>query len=321
MSTRLKVLFAVVALQLGAGSAPASLLYDASLLNANFGGGFKVGAYLASSPFNASGSLGGNLGALGIIDSPTGVEFTTAHDVINYSLGADGLGGSYRTGFRTTGTVSVMFRANRVAFVNGQLFVDNFGFDQFASGQAAFGTALIRHNGLDGMPNTFDDRIEFAWNTWHSNVWYDHVDTASDEVVTTFDAWHHLGLTWGGAVNRFEVWLDGQLLAIDNRNLGEWGASYLGRGSAYNFALGEIHQRSNGDNSPRGIMFANLRIWDEVRPLGDTSPPVPEPDALTLVGLFGLATATARGRRMRARRTKRDRFAYCKGSKGSRLAL
>ena len=296
MSGSCRVLVAVVALLFHACVASAGLLYNAPLSNGDYGGGFKVGTYLAASPFNASGSTGGSLAALGIVDSADGVTFTTNHDVINFSLGAAGLGGAGRATFRTSGTVSVMFRADRATFVGGQPFIDNFGFNQFNTGQATFGTFMLLHNGLDGMPNTNDDRLEFAWNTWHSNVWYDHVDTASDEVVTTFDTWHHLGLTWGGPVNRFEVWLDGQLLATDGRNLGAWGSSGIGLGSAYNFALGEIHERFAGNGSPRGVKFANLRIWDEVRPLGDTTP-IPEPYSLFLAGLFGLVMAGSRIRR------------------------
>lgn len=63
-------------------------IYDASLKNGNYGGGFQVGTYPPG--FNTSGSVGGNLANLGIVDSPTGVTFTTRNDVNNYSLGADG---------------------------------------------------------------------------------------------------------------------------------------------------------------------------------------------------------------------------------------
>lgn len=274
----------------------AAILYNAPLTDGNYGGGFKVGVYSAANPFNASGSTGGSLAPLGIIDSSAGVMFTTANDVINFSLGADGKGGAGRATFRTTGTVSVMFRANRDTFITGQPFVDNYGFNQFNSGQGSFGTALARHNGPDNTPNTQDDRIEFSWTSWHNNVWYNHVDTAADQVVTTMNQWHHLGMTWGGPTNKFEVWLDGQLAATDARNLGAWGASYLGLGSGYNFALGEIHERVSGNNSARGIEFANLHIWDEVRPLGDTTA-IPEPATVWITVAAALALALRPRRR------------------------
>lgn len=297
MSGTCRWILAVAALHIHTGVSFAGLLYNAPLSNGDYGGGFKVGTYLAASPFNANGSTGGSMAALGVVDSADGVTFTTNHDVINYSLGANGLGGAGRATFRATGTVSVMFRADGANFVGGQPFVDNYGFNQFNTGQASFGAFVSRHNGLDAMPNTSDDRLEFAWNSWHNNVWYDHVDTASDEVLATLDAWHHLGLTWGGPVNRFEVWLDGQLLATDDRNLGAWGSSALGLGSAYNFALGEIHERFASNASPRGIKFANLRIWDEVRTLGDTAP-IPETSSWIMAGMLCLMSGGVRLRRL-----------------------
>ncbi len=90
----------------------AGLLYDASLRNGDYGGGFKVGSYLSGSLWNASGSAGGTLSTLGIIDSASGVKYTTTYDVINFSLGADSKGGVRQSGFRSTGTISVMFRAD-----------------------------------------------------------------------------------------------------------------------------------------------------------------------------------------------------------------
>ncbi len=259
-------------------SADAALLYSATLKDGDYGGGFQVGTWLSSSPWNASGSTGGDLTTLGIVDSSTGVTFTTRNDVINYSLGADGLGGLRQSTFRTTGTVSVFFKADRNSFVNGQPFVDNYGFDTGFGGLATFGTFMLRHAGQDGNLNTADDRVEILWNTWHNNVWYDHVDNNNDEILLDFDKWHHLGLAWGGPDNDFEVWVDGVLLASDNLPAGvalPWGGNSLGRGSAYNFALGMIHARAfTSPGSPTGVIFADLEIWDEYRALGNTAPPV-----------------------------------------------
>ncbi len=284
------------------GAAQGGLLYSASLRNGDYGGGHKVGSYLPSSPYNASGSTGGDLSTLGIVDSADGVGFTTNHDVINFSLGADGKGGSKQSVFRATGTVSVKFRADGNHFVGGQPFVDNYGFNQFATGQATFGTGLSRNVGKDGVANTLDDQVEFSWSTWHSNVWYSHVDTGNDEVLTSFDRWHHLGLTWGGTTNKFEVWLDGVMVASDNSGSGAWGSSGFTLGSAYNFALGEIHQRSSGDSSAHGILYADLNIWDEVRAMGDTqltNSPVPEPSSICIfAGCLFLGVGRRRSRRI-----------------------
>ena len=110
MSSLLRRFTALIVLVGVAQSAHGSLLYKASLKNGDYGGGFQVGAgsgYL----WNASGSTGGDLGLLGIIDSVEGVTYTTRNDVINYSLGADGKGGYRQSNFRSQGTVSVFFKA------------------------------------------------------------------------------------------------------------------------------------------------------------------------------------------------------------------
>ena len=285
--------------------ADAAMLYSASLKNGDYGDGFKVGTYLESvlSLGIQVARSGGDLATLGIVDSSTGVTFTTANDVINYSLGADGKGGSGRADFRTHGTVSVRFKADSAAFVSGEPFADNPGFD--TSALANFGAGMSRLAGLDGEMNTADDKVELSWRTWHKSTtmpsqtgWYDHVDITNDEVVLDLDKWHHLGLTWGGTTNQFELWVDGVLMAFDNLpsyvSL-PWGTS----ASAYNFALGEIHQRHIGNNSPRGVTFADLEIWDEYRSQGNTQPTVPEPSSLVIfasLGVMGLAAARRRRR-------------------------
>ena len=299
-STLPKLIVVSLFVFVGTRPADAGLLYSASLKNGDYGGGFQVGAFQSGAPWNRSGSTGGNLSALGIVDSSSGVTFTTPHDVINFSLGADG---KNRTSFRISGTVSVRFKANSTTFDGGQPFVDNYGFNQFNSGQATFGTAMNRHAGADSTPNTADDRVSFGWSTLHGGVWYSHTNSVIAADLPDFDNWHHVGFAWGGSNNDFEVWIDGFLLASNNIPASfPWGGSQ----AAYNFALGEIHERAVSDNSPEGVMFADLEIWDEYRELGNTTTIVPEPSSLVIfeIGVIGLACFTFQRRRRSDRSAK-----------------
>lgn len=277
-----------------------TLLYSASLKNGDYGGGFIVDTFTSCGDPDGSSCGDGDLSNIGITNSANGVNYTSNNAVINYSLGADSKGGSRRSTFRTNGTVSVHFKADLQAFVSGQPFVDNYGFSQFNSGQGTFGTGLSRNNGADGTAGTTDDRISVGWSTWHSNVWYNHVPTPV--LITGFEDWHDLGFAWGGPNDQFEVWVDGVLMAShDVPSSGAWGTSTLGGlGSAYNFALGEIHERKLGNSSVHGIMFADLEIWDEYRAHGATQAQAPaevsEPTttALLVLGLLGASFARKR---------------------------
>ena len=278
-------------------SAHATLLYSASLKNGDYGGGHIVDAFKGTTCSSAAGYSSptcgdDDLSDVGITDTPNGVNYTSRNAVINYSLGADGKGGTGRITFRTTGTISVSFKADLQAFVSGQPFVDNYGFNQFRGGQALFGTGLSREPGVDGTSGTTDDRISVGWSTWHSGVWFNHVTTPL--LITGFEDWHDLGFAWGGPNDQFEVWVDGVLRAShDVPSSGAWGIGAPGLGAAYNLALGMIHERAHaptGYGSPAGIMFADLEIWDEYRAFGATTQPgaAPVPSSIALLGL-GLA--------------------------------
>ncbi len=278
----------------------ATLLYSASLRNGDYGGGFMVDTFSSCSDPDGSSCTDGDYSNLGIVDGPDGVTYTNSDAVINYSLGRDGKGGFKQSGFRTHGTVSVSFRADLQDHADGQPFVDNYGFNQFRSGQATFGTSLVRSLGADGVRGTADDRVSLGWSTWHNNVWYPHVSTP---VLMTYDEWHDLGLAWGGPDNDFEVWIDGMLVATHNLPGSvpkTWGSNLLGLGSAYNFALGEIHERIISNGTSYGITFADLEIWDEYRPFGATNAPgggVPEPATLGLLAIGLLLLGNRAGHR------------------------
>ena len=283
-----------------AASSPAraSLLYQASLKNGDYGGGFIVDTFTGCSDAGGQTCGDGDLSNIGITDTASGVNYTSSNAVINYSLGDDG---KDRLSFRSHGTVSVLFKADLQAFVGGQPFVDNYGFNRFNSGQATFGTGLGRNLGGDGTSGTPDDQVGVGWSTWHGGAWQNHMDLASP-VLIGFEEWHHLGFAWGGPSDHFEVWVDGVLARSHNvPSSGPWGQTGLGGlGSAYNFALGEIHERRLGNSTVHGIMFADLEIWDEYRANGATRAiqggVVPEPSTLLLLGtgLLGVVGITRR---------------------------
>ncbi len=296
-ATFIKFTACIIILACAVQGADAGTLYTASLRNGDYGAGFKVGTYVGSAaPWNRSGSSGGDLTTLGIVDSAAGATFTTPNDVINFSLGANGMD---RAAFRTSGTVSVRFRADSANFNGGQPFVDNHGFTKFSYGLATFGTGMNRHAGTDGTLNTDDDRVSLGWSTLHSGTWYSHVNVTDIETLPDFDNWHHLGFTWGGSEHDFEVWVDGDLLASHDLP-GSVSTRWGGDEAAYNFALGEIHQRAYGNDSPEGVTFADLEIWDEYRAQGNTV--VPEPSTLAaLGGLLGMVLIRFSRRRRSAR--------------------
>lgn len=300
MGIRIAITLGVLCI-LGSGpNASATLLYSASLKNGSYGGGFIVDTFAYNTCGDADGSScgDGNLSNIGITNSPNGVTYTSNNAVINYSIGRDH-GSATQTSFRSQGTASVRFRADNQTHVNGSLFGDNYGFNQFYDGQGSYGSGLSRNLGADGIAKTSDDRVLVGWSTWHNNVWYAHPNTT----LVSYDEWHDLGLAWGGLTNDFEIWVDGVLIATHNLPTGvinSWGSSGLGLGSAYNFALGDIHQRGGAggatDATTYGVMFSDIEIWNEYLAQGGTASPVPEPATLLLLGsgLAGLGGAAWR---------------------------
>jgi hypothetical protein len=278
--------------------ADAANLYSATLKSGNYGAGFIVDTFNTCSDPDGSSCGDGNLSNIGIVNTDDGVRYTDRNAVINYSLGRDyGLG--TMNSFRSHGTVSVRFKADSANFGSGQPFTDNYGFNQFNNGQGTFGAWMTRDDGVDNQLNTADDRVRITWSTWNANIWTQRV---TDPLLLDFDEWIYLGFAWDYTANQWDVWVDGVLLS-SNSVMTPWGPS-PGLGNPYNFALGMIHQR--GITSPgtvTGIVFNNLNIWDEYRPLGGTEAPAPppngapEPTTLALLGLGRAGLAATRRRK------------------------
>jgi len=249
--------------------ARASQLFSASLRNGDYGGGAAI-------PTMAP-DHGGSPGALGIVDSAEGVTYTSTESdgrsnaLINWEIPA-----ANRTSFRTTGTVSFSFRADRELHVGGAILGDNPGFTTFHNGQGTLGGVMGRVT--NDTPETDDDVVRLAWSTWHSGVWYGHDDVVGLE----YDRWYNVGFAWGGPDNNFEIWVNGQLAAADSPP----GASLPWGFSGVNFGLGDNHERGyDVYGSVAGAIFRDYTIWDEYVDQGNT---IPEPSSAIslLVGVL-----------------------------------
>jgi len=252
-----------------------SLLFEASLRNGNYGAGQAINTF----PPNH----GGSPGVLGIVNTPDGVMFTSTESngrsnaLINWQLGA----GASNPTFRRTGTVSFWFKADRATHIGGGILGDNYGFNQFHNGQGTFGVGASRK--VNGAGSA-DDQVTVGWSTWHNNVWYDH--TASQVPVLEYDRWYNIGFAWGGAQYNFEIWIDGTRIVARNLPVGvnfPWGVDSATAPSAFNFGLGDNHERGvDAYNSAAGVMFADLRIWNEYRAQGGTVSPDVDGDGFTV---------------------------------------
>lgn len=238
--------------------AAAAPLFEATLRDGDYGAGAAIDTVPAD----------GDLGDVGIVDSPAGVTFVAtepsgrSNALINWVIPA-----ADRTTFRTTGTVSFCIRASRTTHATGSILGDNYGFGQFNNGQGAFGAFAQR---VANGPDPADDQWRLFWHTWHDGQFYDHAPA-----VVEYDRWYRAGFTWGGATNQFEIWVDGVRAAFDDLPAGlglPWGAAGLGTGSATNFGLGDNHERGvDPYNSAAGVTIADIRVWKEYHAQGDTA--------------------------------------------------
>ena len=145
--------------------------------------------------------------------------------------------------------------------MSGEIFGDNYGFGEFRNGQSTFATYANRVANGEG---TEDDQVSIKWATWNNSVFYWH-----GPVTLEYDTCYQIGLAWGGPGNNYETWVSGELLAYDSQSGATlpWGFT----GSATNVGLGDNHERGYGPyGSAAGVTFADIRIWDEYRPQGDT---------------------------------------------------
>jgi hypothetical protein len=234
---------------------------------------------------------GGSPHVLGIVDAADGVTYTStetdsrSNALINWYLAdpAD------RVSFRTSGSVSFRFRADRATHVSGEIFGDNYGFDQFRHGQTSIGVYAGR---VAGDPGDEDDQVQISWKTGDGSAWYTH-----DPVTLEYDRWYHIGLAWGGPDFSHEIWVCGERGAGDSAGPLPWGVTW-GTGSATNVGLGDNHERGySGYGSAAGVTFADIRIWDEYRAQGDTAPCIvaqpPSTGVFEPTSLFGRVGQTA----------------------------
>jgi VCBS repeat-containing protein len=236
----------LLAILLIGAPASANQLVTASLKNGNYGTGTAV------PPTN------------GVVATPDGVRFIPTEAsgrssaLVNWQIGNNST-------WRRTGTITFLFKATRGQLAAGEILGDNYGFGQFHNGQSAF-SASASHAPNGAGPD--DDRVSISWKSWHAGVWYIH-----SVVQIEYDKWYSLGFAWGGPAAEFEIWVNQvRKSAVNIAGSFPWGLE--SPPSGFNMGLGDNHERGvDSYNSAAGVMFADIRMWNEYRALGDTVDP------------------------------------------------
>ena len=132
-------------------------LFSASLRNGDYGGGAAI-------PTMAPDHGGSPGSATGIVDCAGRDLYIDQSDgrsnavLINWEIPA-----ANRTSFRTTGTVSFSFRADRELHVGGAILGDSSGFTTFRNGQGTLGGVMGRVT--NDTPEPDSTRLYFVWTT------------------------------------------------------------------------------------------------------------------------------------------------------------
>jgi hypothetical protein len=265
---------AIVACAAACAVGHAGLLHEASLRNGDYGNGAAIdtmGPNHGGSPHN----LGITDGADGVLYSATETD-GRSNALINWVMTP-----TQRANLRQRGTISLWAYAQVDNFHAGEMIGENSGYNTFRNGQGTFSSYLSRYDGGDDA-----DYAGVGFKSWHGGVWQFH---NSNDQIARFEMgeWVNIGLAWGNAAPDgfdFEIWINGELArGHDLEGLSfPWGHG----SSGVNIGLGGNHERGySAYASAAGIMYRDIRIWDEYRAFGDT---VPVPGVVTLLGIGGV---------------------------------
>jgi len=266
------------ALALPGPPARGALFIDASLKSGDYGGGLTQDTMAPNH--------GGSPHVLGIQNWVEGVTFTPTESDGRSNAVIYWQPGVHREQFRRTGAIQfaifVDSEVHGAMASGGDIWCDNYGWNQFRHGQATFSS---RTSPRPGDPSHFS----LSWQSLHGGTWFQVL--ATTPVILDYDRWYTLGYAWGGPDHDFEFSVDGALIGTFDLPGGAsfpWGLS--SPPSATNWGLGSLHERGYGAyGSSAGVTYADLRVWDEYMRLWEPQVVIPEPATVALLGLGLLA--------------------------------